>query len=309
MHIAVAAANVEDGLSAGLSTQRKALRRPWLCFVLLVLMLVMAFAAGGPIYAQLHPVRGALARRRRAHEGVPRLNVVSHSQPGVTSSPPPPPPPPPPRALSDPGRSVDAKGALDPGGAPRVSERSPLIQAMIEAGFSREQAAAALGAIGAKAVSDVPRAIEWALKQGTDRNLAEFNAEREVHTFSRIDFDGYAVMWGDKHRARSLDECGRRCAEWKPRPPSNFACNVFVFCPLEKCYAPAALPPGSMTGQCWLKHQDDPNNPQVNMKGNYSAAYIKRHPGAPAHVQWDAGVVVRKGSRVDTSTWSSRANW
>jgi len=34
---------------------------------------------------------------------------------------------------------VDAKGATDPGGAPRVAESSPLIQAMIEAGFSRTQ--------------------------------------------------------------------------------------------------------------------------------------------------------------------------
>lgn len=84
---------------------------------------------------------------------------------------------------------------------------------------------------------------------------------------------------------------------------------MFVFCPLEKCYAPAALPPGSMTGQCWLKHQDDPNRPQVNMKGDYTEAYVTRHAGAPAAVQWQAGVVVRNGTAVDTSNWSSRANW
>ncbi len=124
-----------------------------------------------------------------------------------------------------------------------------------------------------------------------------------------MDFDGYALVWGDKHRTRSLEECGQRCLDWKPQRPSMYACNVFVFCPLPKCYAPAALPPGSMTGQCWLKHQEDPNNPQVNMRGNYSAAYLKRHPDAPPAVQWQAGVVVRKGSAVDLSTWSSRANW
>jgi hypothetical protein len=96
-----------------------------------------------------------------------------------------------------------------------------------------------------------------------------------------------------------------------PRPPSNYACNVFVYCPLDKCYAPAALPPGSMKGQCWLKHQPDPLHPQVNMKGDYSAAFRARHSGAPASVQWQAGVVVKKGSaaKIDTSTWSSRANW
>lgn len=119
----------------------------------------------------------------------------------------------------------------------------------------------------------------------------------------------YALLWGDKHRTSTLEECGKRCLEWKPKPPANYACNIFVFCPLPKCYAPAALPPGSMTGQCWLKHQPDPNNPQVNMRGDYSSAYLQRHPGAPPHVQWQAGVVVRKGSKVDLSTWSARANW
>jgi len=50
---------------------------------------------------------------------------------------------------------------------------------------------------------------------------------------------------------------------------------------------------------------------QVNMKGDYSEAYIKRHPGAPPAVQWQAGVVVKKGAaqQVETATWSSRANW
>jgi len=54
------------------------------------------------------------------------------------------------------------------------------------------------------------------------------------------------------------------CApDYRRRPPAYYACNVFVYCPLEKCYAPAALPPGSMMGQCWLKHQPDPMHPQV----------------------------------------------
>ena len=66
-----------------------------------------------------------------------------------------------------------------------------------------------------------------------------------------------------------------------------------------------------MVGQCWLKHQPDPVHPQVNMKGNYSDAYRRRHAGAPPSVQWQSGVVVPVESvgEVDTSTWSARANW
>lgn len=180
---------------------------------------------------------------------------------------------------------------------------------MIEAGFSRAQSIKALNAVGATAQGDVQKAIQWQLQQGRDKNIAEAQAEREVHAFEKMDLDGYALVWGDKHRATSVEECGQKCLNWKPQPPANFACNIFVFCPLPKCFAPAALPPGSMTGQCWLKHQDEPNSPQINMKGDYSEAYIKRHPGAPPGVQWAAGVVVRKGTKVDLSTWSSRANW
>ena len=214
----------------------------------------------------------------------------------------------------------------------------------------------------------------------TLRSRAEAASEREAHSFEKIDFDGrarayvgcggrlgtlspnplsaprpcrYAIVWGDNHRTKTIEECAQRCLEWRPQPPSMYACNIFVFCPLEKCYAPAALPPGPMTGQCWLKHQPDPNKPQVNMKGcrsksrpaqlpcspehslgrgatsaayclmeelmiwrspttrkgDYSEAYIRRHPGAPSSVQWQAGVVVKKGSAVDTNVWSSRANW
>jgi hypothetical protein len=65
-------------------------------------------------------------------------------------------------AAAAPRRSVDAPGAADPGGAPRVQESSPLIQGMIEAGFSRAQAEAALAAVNATQKSHIPKAIECA---------------------------------------------------------------------------------------------------------------------------------------------------
>ena len=315
---------------------RRTTTRPWLCFVLFAFGAVFVFAASGPVLALLARPKPRL--HARAHQGLPTWRVVAHGDTHTVAHgdthathtdahadklagahadahaagallPPPPPPPPAVGALGGPVRTVDAKGAADPGGAARVGEQSPLLQGMIEAGFSRQQAVTALAAVNASQPADVPRAIQWTLKRGAEQGLAEFAAEREVHTYEKMDFDGYAVVWGDKHRARSLEECGQKCAAWKPQPPSNFPCNVFVFCPLPKCYAPAALPPGSMTGQCWLKHQPDPNNPQVNMRGDYSEAYLRRHAGAPRSVQWHAGVVVRKGSSVDLGTWSSRANW
>ena len=282
------AANIEEGLEA----TTKHVQRPWLCFVLLTLSAVLCFAAGGPIAAALtSPSKLKWITPSKSAMGLPvptdgeistslsvPLSLPATSSATIvkaTSKLPPSPlkyPSSPSnisKANAASSRSVDAKGAVDPGGAPRVGESSPLIQGMIEAGFSRSQAARALEAVNATVITDVPAAITWALKQDVDKHRLEAQAERTVHVFDRMDFDGYALVWGDKHRTSTVDICGAKCKEWVPKPPSHFACNIFVFCPLPKCYAPAALPPGSMTGQCWLKHQEDPNNPQVNMKGAF----------------------------------------
>ena len=34
------------------------------------------------------------------------------------------------------------------------------------------------------------KAIQWSLKQGAEKNLEEAKAEREVHSFEKMDFDG-----------------------------------------------------------------------------------------------------------------------
>ena len=255
------------------SETTKRCRRPWLAFAVVSLLAVLLLTSSETIFSFIRVSTAAPPRRRAAAE-YKLIHHASASAPpppaaaaaATTTSPPPPSPPPPPPPPSE-TRTVDAKGAVDPGGAQRVGERSPLIQGMIEAGFSRAQAEEALAATGAKEVSDVPKAIEWSMKKGAEKNKLEATLPRDIHTFDKMDFDGYAVVWGDKHRARTLEECGAKCLAWKPLPPAHYACNVFVYCPLDKCYAPAALPPGSMTGQCWLKHQEDPNNPQVNMRG------------------------------------------
>lgn len=305
-----------DNAVALASSSKVTIRRPVLTFLSCVVFAVLLFAAPSTIVSGAATILPAKRVRQASLFSPP---PPPRPPPPPPSPPPPPrlslPPPPPPFSSPPPSetsaapRSVDAPGAADPGGAKRVPESSPLIQGIIEAGFSREQAREGLAAVNAKSAADNQKVIEWLLKRDMEKNKAEAEAEREVHSYEKMDFDGYALQWGDKHRARTLQECGQKCLEWKPQPPSMYACNIFVFCPLEKCYAPAALPPGSMTGQCWLKHQPDPNRPQVNMKGDYSEAYVKRHMGAPPSVQWQAGVVVKKGSTVDTNVWSSRANW
>mmetsp|Transcript_7175 Transcript_7175/g.15868 ORF Transcript_7175/g.15868 Transcript_7175/m.15868 type:complete len:338 (-) Transcript_7175:76-1089(-) len=316
----------------------KRVRRPWLWFFGGSLCLVSLVTAGGPMLTLVspHPARARTVPLRQLSVAALR-DGVGHGQAGVKKMAmplavdgrlassldsnhkqenhpqklPSEKPKPGPTLKLESARTVDAPGAADPGGAPRVPERSALIQGMIEAGFSRAQAIEAIAAVNASKSADIPKAISWQLQRDADENLNEWKSERVVLSFDHMDFDGYALLWGNVNKAPSLQECGERCLKWKPVGPSNYPCNIFVYCPLEKCYAPAQLPPGSMAGQCWLKHQDDPVHPQVNMKGNYTAAYLKRHPGAPPGVQWQGGVVVRKDAalQVTTDTWSSRANW
>ena len=120
--------------------------------------------------------------------------------------------------------------------------------------------------------------------------------------FKHMDLDGYALRWGSDNKATSLEHCGQLCMEYAPAAPYFMPCNVFVFCPLEMCFAPAQLPKGSRKGWCWLKNQHDPTVPHVNMNGTDRRA-------ATGFVEWHAGVVVRKGAAVRTDTKSARASW
>ncbi len=174
---------------------------------------------------------------------------------------------------------------------------------MVTLGFSRAQAERAITATEVTTQDEVySKAQPWLLKQQVEVNLAEAAAEREIRTFEHMDLDGFALKWGSDNKADSLADCGQRCLEWKPLPPYHMPCNVFVFCGMEMCFAPAQLPPGSRKGWCWLKHQDDPTAPHVNMNGTDRRT-------ATGFVEWHAGVVVRRGSAVRTDTRSARANW
>lgn len=45
------------------------------------------------------------------------------------------------------------------------------------------------------------------------------------------------------------------------------------------------------------------------MRGRLSKAAQKRHPEAPAEVQWSAGVILPRGVRLTNGSWSPRHDW
>ena len=125
-------ADVLDQLTSTAACQQ-GLRRPWCTFLSCTMLAVLLFAAPSTL------VSGADTTLRRVRRQASLFR------------PPPPPPPPPSQAEA---RAVDAVGAVDPGGAARVPESSPLIQGIIEAGFSRDQAREGLAAVAAKTKDD-----------------------------------------------------------------------------------------------------------------------------------------------------------
>ena len=200
-------------------------------------------------------------------------------------------------------------------GANAVVERThvPLeknVQGLIQAGYPRERAEEALRAVGNENCCE--KQIHWLFEQNKKRAVEDKNNPKqmssECHKRDATDYDGYAVKWGSANIQASWEACCESCKNYEPEPPHNYKCNVWVFCPeKDGCFAPAA---GDFVhGQCWLKFQEDPANPHVNMRGEYSEEYRKTHPSAPKSVQWIAGSIVEEGATVTNGTWSSRSHW
>eukprot|EP01065_Artemidia_motanka_P018772 TRINITY_DN22127_c0_g1_i1.p1 TRINITY_DN22127_c0_g1~~TRINITY_DN22127_c0_g1_i1.p1 ORF type:complete len:286 (+),score=52.32 TRINITY_DN22127_c0_g1_i1:67-924(+) len=193
---------------------------------------------------------------------------------------------------------------------PASPQSARSVQAIIQAGFSEQRARAAVKELGHG--NCCTRHIHWLFKkQGQPewkRRWPDDPSERVCHIRNHTDYDGYAVVWGLQHKTDTAEECCERCKQYSPRPPDNYPCNVWVWCGRPKCFAPAAH--RFTFGQCWLKHQDDPTRPQVNMQGRYDDKYHRRHPDAPEFVDWTAGVVLPAGMRPsDETVWSARSTW
>ena len=140
-------ADVLDQLTSTAACQQ-GLRRPWCTFLSCAMLAVLLFAAPSTL------VSGADTTLRRVRRQASLFRPPPPPPPPPLPPPPHSPPPPPPPPSQAEARAVDAVGAVDPGGAARVPESSPLIQGIIEAGFSRDQAREGLAAVAAKTKDD-----------------------------------------------------------------------------------------------------------------------------------------------------------
>eukprot|EP00965_Chrysotila_dentata_P207083 6183919-Pleurochrysis_carterae.AAC.2 len=123
-------------------------------------------------------------------------------------------------------------------------------------------------------------------------------------TSPNTDFDGIASFsrgFGDKgFKRKTAGECCKACLD-------NTKCNTWVFCGEPLCFAPDIW--NHSFGECWLKGSPGSPvvQPLVNMRGEYTEKYRRRHPTAPKFVQWTAGIV--RTARHVNGTWSTRAGW
>jgi len=181
-----------------------------------------------------------------------------------------------------------------------------LVNGLIQAGFTRAQAAKSLEAVGNDNCCE--RQIQWLFNNSKSKRSIVKPDDKECHSFENTDFDGYAVTWGSQNIQTNAEACCKSCKDFVPVAPSYYPCNIWVWCGKENgCFAPAA---GEFKyGQCWLKYQEHPEDPQVNMKGAYSRQYLNMHPTAPSIVDWTAGIVLPVGTAYTNGTWSSRSDW
>ena len=188
----------------------------------------------------------------------------------------------------------------------RTYEPEPkLVEGLVQAGFPKERAFEALRNVGNENCCG-PQ-IEWLFKHSVTKHRHADAKSLQCNAMEATDYDGYALKWGSAHRQPDAAACCNACRNYEPVPPHYWPCNIWVFCPEETCFAPAA---GTFDKhQCWLKYQEDPANPHVNMRGDYSAEYRRTHPAAPARVQWVAGSLTPPGVAASNGTWSSRSHW
>lgn len=138
--------------------------------------------------------------------------------------------------------------------------------------------------------------------------------ELQVHFEYEADFDGLAVGWGINNKKATAQECAEACRNHRPGPHvggpfQNLPCNAFVWCPTKHavCFEPDAHK--HTAGDCWLKFIEAPAQPEVNFRGKLSDEFRRRHPNAPARVQWVTGVLLPRGTSLGVGTMGPRSKW
>ena len=110
-------------------------------------------------------------------------------------------------------------------------------------------------------------------------------ADASCHAETHLDLDGPALSWGLDFKVETAQACCDAC-----KAKHDEGCNSWVWCPEELCWSPDIW--NHSRHECWLKKQADANNPVVNHRGAYSAAFRAEHKTAPAKVPWTAGVLL-----------------
>lgn len=160
--------------------------------------------------------------------------------------------------------------------------------------------------VDSKCLRESPTAQWW---QNTNPDSIK---DLVTHIEHRADYDGIAVAWGIDNKKSSVEECAAACRAHKMDLNDIWGngalpCNAFVWCSADVCFEPDAHK--HTKGDCWLKFTEAPASPEVNMRGLISVAQGWRHRNAPKEVQWHAGVLLPRGTRMTNGTWSPRYEW
>ena len=121
------------------------------------------------------------------------------------------------------------------------------------------------------------------------------------------DYDGLGVRWGIGHKKQTWQECEQACRDFSARggggPFVGLPCNVWTWCSRKVCWEPDAH--SHSFGDCWLKFQEEPEAPEVNMRTPHMRpAFMQRHRTAMAGgCPWVSGALLPPGVPFTNGTW------
>ena len=143
---------------------------------------------------------------------------------------------------------------------------------------------------------------------------SEMGSVLEAHHELHADYDGLGVRWGIGNKKPTWQACEASCRAFNPAssggaPFRGLPCNTWTWCSEPVCFEPDAHK--HSLGDCWLKFQELPEAPEVNMRTpGMRPAFMKRHRKEMAGgCSWHSGVMLPPGTKMTNGTWGPRAYW
>jgi len=124
----------------------------------------------------------------------------------------------------------------------------------------------------------VPGCLEQSPTAKLYEKLLAAGTQLVGHVDLAADYDGLGVRWGIGHKKQSWHACEEACRAFNRGPLTGgpfkgLPCNTWTWCSRQACFEPDAHK--HSLGDCWLKYQELPQSPEVNMRTPSASATLR----------------------------------